>query len=92
MASYAGSKTTTDHATIQAWAEARAGRPACVAGTEGSDEAGVLRIDFNDHDDGLGILSWQDFFATFDEQDLAFRYQEETAGGEESRFFRFVRR
>lgn len=67
-------------------------RPACVAGTQGSDEAGVLRIDFNEHDDGLGILSWQEFFATFDEQDLAFRYQEETAGGEESRFFRFVRR
>ena len=58
----------------------------------GSDEAGVLRIDFNEHDDGLGILSWQDFLATFDEQYLAFRYQDETAGGEESRFFRFVRR
>ena len=88
------SKTTTDHKTIQAWAEARGGQPSTVKRTEHGDEAGVLRIDFPGYS-GAGSLehiSWDEFFQKFDEKHLAFLYQEHTSSGEESRFFKLVSR
>jgi len=88
------SKTTTDHKTIQKWAEARGGKPATVKSTEKNGEAGVLRIDFPGYS-GAGSLeeiSWDEFFKKFDEKKLAFLYQEHTANGEESRFFKLVSR
>lgn len=59
-----------------------------------SAEAGVLRIEFPGHgsDESLEEISWDEFFEKFEENNLAFLYQEETAGGEESRFFKFVSR
>ncbi len=88
------SKTTTDHKTIQAWSEARGGKPATVKSTEKDGEAGVLRIDFPGYS-GAGSLeeiSWDEFFKKFDEKKLAFLYQEHTSSGEESRFFKLVSR
>jgi hypothetical protein len=83
---------TTDHATIKRWAEQRDGRPATVEGTErGGEHAGLLRIKFQD-DDGLEEISWDDFFEKFDEEKLAFLYQDRTKDGGESRFFKFVER
>lgn len=86
----AEAKTTTDHDTIREWAEARGGRPAVAKGTEGGEGAGVLRILFQD-DDSLKEISWDEFFATFEEKKLAFLYQEEK-DGQESRFFKLVDR
>ena len=88
------SQTTTDHEVIRKWVEGRGGQPASVKGTEGGDEAGVLRIDFPGYgdDDRLEKISWDEFFQKFDEKNLAFLYQEETSGGKESRFFKFVSR
>jgi glutathione synthase/RimK-type ligase-like ATP-grasp enzyme len=85
------SHTTTDHDTIRKWTEARKGRPAVVKGTEGSDGEGVLRIEFR-HADKLEDIEWETFFETFDERKLAFLYQDKTADGSESRFFKFVKR
>ncbi len=88
------SKTTTDHKMIQAWSEARGGKPATVKSTEHDGEVGVLRIDFPGYS-GAGSLeemSWDEFFKKFDEKNLAFLYQEHTSSGEESRFFKFVSR
>jgi len=88
------SKTTTDHKAIQAWSEARGGKPATVKSTEKDGEAGVLRIDFPGYS-GAGSLeeiSWEEFFKKFDEKNLAFLYQEHTSSGEESRFFKLVSR
>ncbi len=88
------SKTTTDHKVIQAWSEARGGKPATVKSTEKDGEAGVLRIDFPGYS-GAGSLeeiSWEEFFQKFDEKKLAFLYQEHTSSGEESRFFKLVTR
>lgn len=92
MASH--SNTTTDHKTIQEWAEQRGGHPATVKGTGGGDEAGVLRIDFPGYSgkDRLEEISWDEFFEKFDDKGLAFLYQDKTAGGEESRFFKLVSR
>jgi hypothetical protein len=89
-----GSHTTTDHEVIRHWIEERGGQPSTVKGTEGSGEAGILRIDFpgRGEDERLEHISWEAFFEKFDDADLAFVYQDETAEGQESRFGKFVRR
>ena len=43
-------------------------------------------------DDALEEISWEDFFEAFEDNSLAFVYQEETADGEESRFSKLVSR
>ena len=86
-------KTTTDHQTIRQWAEARGGAPATVKGTASGEPAGLLRIAFSeDSEESLEPISWEDFFAKFEEQKLAFLYQEETKEGGVSRFFKLVNR
>lgn len=91
------SRTTTDHEEIKKWAEQRGGQPAIVRGTENKEEGtGLLRIDFQGGGEGpdpsLQPISWEEFFQTFDERNLAFLYQDQTAEGQESRFFKFVRK
>lgn len=84
---------TTDHDTIRRWAEERGGHPATVAATREGDEAGILRIDFESTEaEGLERISWEQFFETFEQSKLAFLYQDETEGGQTSRFFKLVRR
>jgi hypothetical protein len=85
------SRTTTDHEEIRRWAEERGGRPATVKSTESGGKPGVLRFDFNEPEDSLEEISWDDFFAKFDKEGLALLYQEETKDGSESRFFKFVK-
>lgn len=84
-------KNTTDHSEIRRWAEARGGRPATVAATGEDEHAGVLRIAFRD-DPSLETLDWDEFFDKFEEEDLAFLYQERTRDGSISRFFKLVQR
>lgn len=90
----ADAKSTTDQDTIRRWVEERGGRPATVKSTGDGDEAGVLRIDYpgRGDDESLEQLSWEDFFAKFEEANLAFLYQEETADGDVSRFSKLVSR
>ncbi|WP_435179250.1 hypothetical protein [Halorussus sp. AFM4] len=88
------SQTTTDHDEIREWVEERDGQPAYVEGTEDGD-SGLLRIDFpdeGDDDENLDDISWDEFFETFEENDLAFLYQDETDDGETSYFSKFVSR
>ena len=66
---------TTDHQVIRKWAEVRGGEPATVTGTEGAiSEPGILRIHFPGfgEDQKLQRISWDDFFAKFEEKELAF--------------------
>jgi hypothetical protein len=88
------STTTTNHDEIRRWVEEHGGNPASVRGTEGGDEAGVLRIDFpgGAGTDQLEHISWDDWFQKFEEANLAFLYQEEKATGEDSTFFKLVSR
>ena len=85
-------ETTTDHDAIRAWVESRGGTPARVRGTEDDEGEGILRIDFAEPDEALEPISWEEFFETFEDRNLAFLYQDETADGQESRFFKFVNR
>lgn len=80
--------TTTNHDEIRKWAEARDGHPARVA-TDAP--GGILRIDFGEPEEALEEIEWDEFFRIFDENRLAFLYQEETASGQ-SRFNKFIRR
>ena len=84
-------KTTTDHKEIRRWIEARGGHPSVVKDTEGRDGEGLLRVEFR-HPEKLEDVDWEVFFKTFEDRELAFLHQDKTAGGEESRFFKFVER
>jgi len=86
---------TTDHETIRAWAEARGGTPVHVTGTEGGDDdPGIIAIDFPGYSGGdtLQEIAWDEWFAKFDDSDLVFLYQEETADGQRSNFNKLVKR
>jgi len=87
---------TTDHDEIQRWAEERGGKPACVQGTGGKGDIGILRIEFpgkpNAKDAKLQPISWDDFFEKFDERGLALVYQDKTARGQKSNFNKLVSR
>jgi hypothetical protein len=80
------SRVTTDPGEIRRWAEERGGRPARVKGT------GILRIQFDESDDDLEPISWEEFFDEFERNGLALLYQERKANGELSTFQKFVSR
>jgi hypothetical protein len=87
------STTTTDHDQIRRWVEARQGTPAAVAATEADDDSGILRVSFSEESaDELETIGWDEFFDKFDEAELAFLYQEQTADGGTSRFHKFIKR
>ncbi|MDD9207134.1 hypothetical protein PU560_11760 [Georgenia sp. 10Sc9-8] len=88
------STTTTDHDEIRRWVEEHDGTPASVRGTESGDAAGVLRIDFpgGAGEDQLEHISWEEWFEKFEDENLAFLYQEQKASGEDSTFFKLVSR
>jgi hypothetical protein len=84
--------TTIDHEVIREWAEKRDGKPAIVKDTKREGGMAVLRIDFGKPESKLQEISWEDFFKIFEERNLAFLYQDATADGKESRFFKFIDR
>ncbi|NUL49485.1 hypothetical protein F7P69_30435 [Cellulosimicrobium funkei] len=88
------STTTTDHDEIRRWVEEHDGQPASVKGTEASGDAGVLRIDFpgGAAEDRLEHISWENWFDKFEQEGLAFLYQQEKADGSDSTFFKLVSR
>jgi hypothetical protein len=87
-------KTTTDPETIRAWVETHGGRPARVRGSGDGDDPGILRIDFpgGAGEDSLEPISWEEWLQKFNENNLAFLYQDEKASGEDSTFFKLVQR
>jgi hypothetical protein len=90
-ATMSSGKKTTDHNKIRKWVEERNGHPAIVKETE-HDNGGVLRVDFQEPDEGLEQISWEKFFEIFDSRNLAFLYQDATADGKKSRFNKLVER
>jgi hypothetical protein len=90
----ASSHTLVDHDEIQKWAESRKAKPACVKGTGGGDDVGMIRLDFPGFSggDSLQPITWEEWFRQFDENGLALIVQEETASGERSNFNKLVKR
>ena len=64
-----------------------------MKGTERGDSA-LLRIDYPGYsgEDTLEQISWEEFFEIFDDNELAFLYQDKTEDGGSSRFSKFVSR
>ena len=92
--SKATSNTTTNHNEIRRWVEERGGYPARVKGTEKGKSSGVLRIDYPGFsgEDRLEEITWEEFFEGFEDNELAFLYQEKTSDGELSRFSKLIDR
>ena len=88
------SKVTTDHDEIKAWVEERGGKPARVKGTDDKSGGGLLRIDYPGFsgEDTLETITWEEFFTAFDDNKLAFLYQDKTKDGKESRFSKLIDR
>jgi len=74
-------ETTTDHDTIRKWAETHGGKPAAVDGTYTNGTVGIIRIMFPNgsqtHPESLVEISWDEFFAKFEERELALIYEHE---------------
>lgn len=89
--------TTTDHEEIKQWAMQRIGFPSIVKepGYAGEKE-GELKFDFigngENKDTHLKVVSWDTFFRSFEEKQLAFTYRDQTAGGVLNKFFTFINR
>ena len=92
----ASATKTTDHDFIRKWVEDRGGTPTRVDAAGHKQGGGILRINFEepggDDDDDLEPIDWDTFFKTFEDNNLAFLHQDETADGEVSRFNKFVSR
>ncbi len=88
------SQVTTNHRTIKEWVEKRGGEPTTVESTADRG-AEILRLQFpdteDDHDE-LVSIDWNEWFDTFESDDLAFVYQDETESGNTSRFYKLVDR
>lgn len=82
--------TTTDHDTIRRWVEERGGHPACVRGTGGKNDPGLLRIDFPGFsgEGKLEEITWDEFFQSFEKNNLAFLYERD----KNSRFSKLIDR
>jgi hypothetical protein len=89
-----GTLVTTDHEKIRRWAEERGATPACVRGTGGKEDIGMIRLDFPGYsgEGKLERISWEEWFEKFDESRLALLYQEETSGGQKSNFNKLISR
>lgn len=87
-------KATTDHDEIRSWVEERGGSPACVRGTGGEGDMGMLRIDFPGFsgEGSLKHVDWDSWFEAFEENELAFLHQDRTSDGRVSRFNKLVAR
>jgi hypothetical protein len=87
-------KTTTDHEHIKRWVEERGGHPARVKGTDVKGSSGVLLIDYPGYSgtQTLEAINWDEFFKAFEENQLAFLYEDEKKAGSQSRLSKLINR
>lgn len=84
---------TIDHQQIKQWVHERRGWPAIkVNNSNGKVSDGVLSIGFNgcENVELLTPITWEEFFKKFDEQNLAFIYQDQDASGYLSLQYQFM--
>lgn len=90
----AAAKMLLDHDEIRLWAKERNAKPAAVESTASEDDPGIIRLDFPGYsgEGSLYEISWDEWFAKFDERGLALLVQEKTADGQLSNFNKIVKR
>ncbi|KKS98127.1 MAG: hypothetical protein UV73_C0003G0069 [Candidatus Gottesmanbacteria bacterium GW2011_GWA2_43_14] len=92
-------KKTTDHQFIITWVEKVRGRPQKIEDPYASDKTG-LRIDFPGKDDEIYLsdakkgqnIDWNEFFRIFEDQQLAFLYEENPQAEIPINSYRFIKR
>lgn len=67
---------TTDHEEIRGWIEDKKGEPGIIRGVDGETGEGILTVTFDRPGPDIQILSWPEFFDTFEQQQLRFRYED----------------
>jgi hypothetical protein len=86
-------KVTTNHDKILRWGQERGAKPARVRGT---GDVGVIRLEFpgapGARDEQLDPISWEEWLKKFDENGLAFVFEENTASGRKSNFNKLVKK
>jgi len=95
MPSKSSSHVLTDHDEIRRWAEERGAKPAAVRNTgNDNDDVGIIRLDFPGYsgEGSLQEIEWDEWFESFEDNDLALVVQEKTANGQTSNFNKLVSR
>ncbi len=74
-------EATTNHDQIRKWAESKGGKPAAVKRTHQGGDTGIVRIMFpdapNSEHEALTEISWDEFFAQFEQSNLALLYEKD---------------
>ena len=71
---------TTDHETIREWVEDRGGRPAHMTGKTDDTARTLYIVEEGEAMEGLEPIPWEAFFETFEDEALAFVYQDRELG------------
>ncbi|WDR04438.1 hypothetical protein PSQ90_08750 [Devosia rhodophyticola] len=91
-------KILTSHDDIRQWTSARGGNPMLMEVPDGSDTRTILQLTFgqealnSDHNQGpdriggFQLVSWDDWFAALDENNLWLRVSDDPSGGNEAEF------
>ncbi len=89
---FAQGKVTIDRNIIRKWAQARHGWPALVKKVTSAGIEMVLSFVFPDNEplETVRKISWEEFFEKFDQQHLAFVYQESDRNRELSYYYEFI--
>jgi hypothetical protein len=77
-------KTTIDHDEIRTWVEEHGGKPS-IREKKGT-QRGVIDITFSEYNEIHEVVTWEEFFDTFDALAMEFRYD---MSGEESKQFSY---
>src|SRR5437764_14728803 len=83
-----------DHDEIRQWAEERNASPACVRGTGGGDDVGMIRLDFPGYsgETSLQHIDWDEWLQKFDQNNLALLVEDTTSRGQKSNFNKIISR
>lgn len=81
---------TRSRDVIRRWAEERRATPVAATRDDANGRPRTLRLDFPGGSSGgrLQPVSWDEWFAVFEERDLVFLFQERLRNGDQSNFFR----
>lgn len=85
-------ETTTDHETIREWVEARGSTAARVTESAGEGRGSLAIVPEDADDASVEPVPWEEFFAVFEDEGLAFAYQTSRDDPDERWFCKFVAR
>ena len=91
-------KTLTSREEIREWAAARGGNPMLMETPDGTGTRTLLQLTFGQYElntdgnegpdrvGGFELVSWDDWFAALDANNLALRVSDDPSGGNEAEF------